>query len=84
MSILEDKRSIDTIFFDDNCSLHVGKDDVERITVEREPGDGAWMPWFAVWSGGEIVSRWNAALIQGIAYVPARKRNRTIDVELAK
>ncbi len=39
----------------------VGGDGVTRIVAYGEPGDGALVPWFAIWRGDKIVKRIAAA-----------------------
>ena len=53
----------------DMGSLKVGGS-VEEIVVVMENGQYADVPWFACYRGGKLVSKWNAALCQGVVYVP--------------
>ncbi len=76
-TIMEDGREIDTLFYIDkglavgvtvneNNSLCSFK--VDKIEAYGEPGQGAMVPWFAIWIDGEIVDRINAAAIEEICY----------------
>lgn len=49
-TILEDKREILTIEYEDtNREWHVGLDNIRRIVAYPEPGEGAYVPWLAVY-----------------------------------
>ena len=47
----------------------VGRDSVDKIEVYGEPGHGVMAPWFALWSGGKIWARVNAAMVESVGYV---------------
>ena len=52
-----------------NYDYHgVGRNAVEKITVEYACGQMAEVPWFAVWRHGKVWRRVNAALVEEVAY----------------
>lgn len=53
----------------------VGSSGVERIVCYGENGQGAVVPWFAVYKNGEIMARVNAAQIDAVTYQPPRKED---------
>ncbi len=73
-SILEDERNIDEI-----CTAK-GEcwwaDENTRIVAYKEPGESAYVPWFAIVHNGEIVKRINSRYILQIHYKP-RSEMRT-------
>ncbi len=46
----------------------VGNRDVEKITLGRESGQMAAVPWFEVWKNGKIWRRVNAAMVEEVHY----------------
>ena len=58
---------LEAIYFEDDQELRVGRD-CDSIIVVMENGQMAGVPWFEVWKGGKLASRWNAAKVQGVAY----------------
>ena len=50
------------------CDIVVGTDDVTRIEVIMENGQMAGVPWFAVFNGDRMISKWNGAHIEGVGY----------------
>ena len=54
------------LYFDDEQSIEVGRD-CSLIVVEMENGQMAGVPWFEVYQDGLMISKWNAALVQGVA-----------------
>ena len=56
---------IKSIYFCGTASLTVGAT-CDDITVIMERGQMSLVPWFAVWKGGVIVSKWNAAHVEGV------------------
>ena len=42
---------------------------VDKITVVYEYGERAGVPWFAIWKDGQINTKWNAALVEGVSYL---------------
>ena len=71
LSILEDKRQISSIHWDDELDSRfmVGEVCVERIEAYGEPGQYCMLPWFAIWKDGKVVQRVNGSHISRIAYV---------------
>jgi len=55
------------LYFEGNESIEVGRD-CDSIIVVLENGQMARVPWFEVWKDGEIKSKWNGALVQGVKY----------------
>ena len=66
-TILTDERSISGISFGVD-SIRVGSEGVTCIKAYQEPGQNAFVPWFAVFEGDEIVSRANAAMVAVVTY----------------
>lgn len=69
--LLDDKRAIQCLHFlgEGFGLIEVGRGDVTAITVEAVPGQNANVPWFRVWHGKSVASRWNAAHLEGVVYV---------------
>ena len=40
----------------------------DRITVTIEPGDGAYVVWFAVWLNGVVIGRVNSRHVEFVGY----------------
>ena len=68
--MMDDKRPIQGLFFDDaqGTQLVVGSDGVTKIEVYGENGEMALVPWFSVYRGEVISVRVNAARIGSVAY----------------
>ena len=58
---------IESIIFDDDRELRVGRD-CDAIIVVMENGQMSGVPWFQVWKDGKLVLKWNAAKVQGVTY----------------
>lgn len=69
-TIAEDTREISGLFFDDaeGSQIRVGDGRTTKIEAYLEAGDGAFVPWFAVFNGDEIRSRVNAMKIGTVVY----------------
>ena len=59
-------QEIQSIFWHPDGEVKVGRMGVEKITVVMESGQCAPVPWFAVWKNGKIVSKYNAAVVEGV------------------
>jgi len=66
-TILTDERPISGLFFEAD-SIQAGSNGVTHIEAYQEPGQGAYVPWFAVFEDAEIVSRVNAAHVVQVVY----------------
>ena len=68
--ILEDDRPIVMVVFPDKTEdfWEVGKGGITRIVAYAEVGNGAYVPWLAVYHGDAILQRVNAAYTEGIQY----------------
>ena len=67
--ILEDDRPITTLVFPGGESYwQVGASGVTRIVAYAEVGQGAYVPWFAVYTGETLTQRVNAAHVEGVQY----------------
>lgn len=58
---------IEAIIFDDDQELRVGRG-CDSIIVVMENGQMARVPWLEVWKDGRLLSKWNAAKVQGVEY----------------
>jgi len=67
IKMLEDGRDIAEIETEDQLWC-VGESNVDEIEVYGEPGQSAYVPWFAIYSKGELVVRVNAALVETVVY----------------
>lgn len=43
----------------------------EKIIVSMEYGQMAGVPWFCYYKDGVLVSKWNAAYIEGVTFIKA-------------
>jgi hypothetical protein len=66
--ITNDPRVIQHIYPHEGWGYKVGRDGITRIEAYDEHGNGAFVPWFAVYKGDEMVMRVNAAYISGVVY----------------
>ncbi len=51
----------------------VGRDDVEKITVEYLKEENIDQPWFMIWKNGKIDSSWNAKYVEGVMWIKDAK-----------
>ena len=58
---------VEVICFDDDQEIRVGRE-CDSIIVVMENGQMAGVPWLQVWKDGQLVSKWNAAKVQGVIY----------------
>jgi len=64
----EEGQSLKAIYFGDG-ELSVGTGGVARIEVVMEYGQIGMVPWFAAFDmQGNCISKFNAALVDGVAY----------------
>lgn len=68
--MLQDTRTIESIWLSAEKDLNwtIEQHEVDKIEVYGEPGQGAMVPWFAIWIGGKIRVRVNAARIESVVY----------------
>lgn len=57
--------------------VFIGRGGVTRIECYEEPGQGACVPWFAVWKGQEISRRISSVGPIGVHYVTSHIDRRT-------
>lgn len=62
------EETVTKITWSDGTYVAVGENGVDKITVTMEYGRFNETPWFAVWKGGEIVEKYNGALLKGVAF----------------
>ena len=55
--MLDDPREIDSLVFEDNTSIKVGNDNVEKIEAYGEASHFGDIPWLAIIRGGKIAMR---------------------------
>ena len=55
--MFDDPREISSIWLDDEHGLHVGRNGITRIVCYREPGEHAFIPFFAVFKGDHLFAR---------------------------
>ena len=68
MSKFAEGQQIKAIYFADRPEILAGTCTCTEITVTMELGQMAPVPWFSVWRNDEVVSKWNAAVVVGVAY----------------
>jgi hypothetical protein len=71
--VTKDERSISCIVIDYNQRVHdwnptVGRDGVTTIEAYEETGQMAYVPWFAIRVGGEVVWRVNGHYVVEVSY----------------
>jgi hypothetical protein len=69
-SMLEDHRTISRICFAEGECYTVRRFGITRIEAYQEPGQSAYVPWFAVYKENEIAYRVNGALVAIVRYEP--------------
>ncbi len=67
LSMLEDSRLIERVWFDDDLAFVIGISGVTKIEIYGECGSNAFVPWVAVYQGEEIWQRFPASMC-GIQY----------------
>lgn len=67
--ILQDcKKTIESIYLNDNTCIELGLS-ISKIIVVEENGQMGLVPWFEVYDGeGRLESKHNGALIQSVYY----------------
>ncbi len=68
ISVLEDTRPIVTLEFVNLRSIFVGDDNVEKIEVYSENGQGALVPWFYITKKSGHDVRVNGAFVAAVIY----------------
>ena len=69
MEFHENLQTIVSVWGDDGqAGATVGIDGVTRITVCREAGNGAMVPWFAVWKTRHLHAKLNAQHMTQVTY----------------
>lgn len=63
MSRFKEGEKVFGIYFQDDSWIDITQKHCDKITVVMENGQMAPTPWFAVWKGGKIISKWNGAFI---------------------
>ena len=72
-ALLNDKRRITSLFWEDEPQKIVGQAGVTSIVVTPVAGQGAFVPWFEIVQHGGT-TRWNGAHVSGVGYeLPANE-----------
>lgn len=66
MSSFEEGDAISALFFKDDQAIRVGMAKCTAIKVVMENGQMAAIPWFEVYEGESLRSKWNGALLEGV------------------
>ena len=68
--MLHDPRTIKAVWVpgEEGEGWIIGRGKVDKIEVYGEPGQEAFVPWFAIWVDGKISQRVNAAMIENVVY----------------
>jgi len=64
-----DGQEVYKIVFNDESFIKVDDDEddrIDKITVCMENGQGALVPWFAIWRDDKIIWKHNGAYIQSV------------------
>ena len=66
------RRDIEGLFGEGGAFARLGTGGVTRIEVYGEPGDGAYVPWFAIYRGDSPTpdERVNARYVSRVVYTP--------------
>ena len=69
-SMMDDNREIKGIWWESDSitAIEVGKFGITKIECYREPGQGAYQPWFKIWRGNKLTDRANGGMIGGLKY----------------
>jgi len=69
IKLLQDSTPIYSVWGEDGqTGATVGLAGVTAISVYREVGNGAMVPWFKVWKGGRLHARLNAQHMTEVVY----------------
>lgn len=68
-TLLTDNRPILQVLDAGDHGPCLGSDGVTNIEVYEDYGEGAMVPWFAVWRGDVLVERLQAAKFATVRYV---------------
>lgn len=58
---------LEAIYFEGDQEVRVDRD-CDSIIVVMENGQMVSVPWFEVWKDNQLISKWNAASVEGVAY----------------
>lgn len=64
----EDGQLLNAIYLTDGDVIAVGSQ-CDSIIVSMENGQMGYVPWFEVWKDGQINSKWNATMCEGVGYM---------------
>ena len=64
--IFKEGQEVNKIVWPDDSEISILMERCDKITVIRENGQMAGVPWFAVWEDGKITSKHNAAHIASV------------------
>ena len=67
-AIIDDKREIKSLQLPDGEMIGVGNRGITKIVAYCEPGEYCGVPWFAVYTNNEILSRVNAKCVESVIY----------------
>lgn len=65
MSEFRNGDKLKAIYLSNGHAFTVGTN-CDEIIVGMEYGQMAYVPWFEVCAGGKVLSKWNAALAEGV------------------
>lgn len=65
MSIFKEGHHLNAVFFPNEVSHQVGIT-CKSITVSMENGQMAEVPWFEIVDNNDVITLWNAALVEGV------------------
>jgi len=67
-TIFDDKREIESLQLPDGGMIGVGNMGITKIVAYRELGEYYYVPWFAVYTNDEILSRVSAKCVESVIY----------------
>ena len=67
-TIFNDKRVIESLQLPDGAMIGVGDMGITKIVAYREFGEYSYVPWFAIYTNDEILSRVNAKCVESVIY----------------
>jgi len=66
--LMDDKRKIISIWLGDESGWRIDQNDITAIVPYYETGEMAYVLWFAVYKGDEIISRVNGKFVWNVNY----------------
>ena len=59
-------EEVQALYFQDEQIIRVGVRNTTKIVVVMENGQMAGVPWFAVFEGDKLTTKYNGALLEGV------------------